>query len=490
MTVAAQTAAPRRTRRQRPGWRKAIREAGFAALVMLGLSFPIVALRTEQNMANELVLAPRWSWCSSPASAVFIARLRPDALREQPRQVPDRLRQPDPARRAGARGRTVSFDSFAATVFTVGIVLIGAGVGWERRVETAPAKVAAPAGAPPRFAAIRPFVAPAALGFLAVYPIMACWPWSAPGGSIKWIDNFGIQILIYIMLGWGLNIVVGLAGLLDLGYVAFYAVGAYSYALLATKVIPETFPALGVWAFWICLPISGLLAALWGILLGFPVLRLRGDYLAIVTLAFGEIIRLVLINWVDFSNGYAGISSIPRPSFFGIPFNASDTGLRGRVRAGVQPDLPHDLPLLRHPVPGAADGLRHRAPAPAAGRPRLGGAARGRDRLPLARHQHHQHQAHAPSRSAPCSAASPAASSPRGRASSRPESFTFIESAQVLAIVVLGGTGSLRRRRHRLHRAGRRLRDPARTRLPEADLRRELRPHRSTACCCSASPWC
>ncbi len=128
------------------------------------------------------------------------------------------------------------------------------------------------------------------------------------------------------MLGWGLNIVVGLAGLLDLGYVAFYAVGAYSYALFATKVLPATYPALGVWAFWICLPVAGLLAAFWGVILGFPVLRLRGDYLAIVTLAFGEIIRLVLINWKDFSNGYEGISSIPRPSFFGVPFNASDTG--------------------------------------------------------------------------------------------------------------------------------------------------------------------
>jgi branched-chain amino acid transport system permease protein len=93
------------------------------------------------------------------------------------------------------------------------------------------------------------------------------------------------------MLGWGLNIVVGLAGLLDLGYVAFYAVGAYSYALLAKN--------FGL-SFWICLPLAGILAAFWGMLLGFPVLRLRGDYLAIVTLAFGEIIRLVLINWVDF----------------------------------------------------------------------------------------------------------------------------------------------------------------------------------------------
>src|SRR5437016_6067259 len=119
------------------------------------------------------------------------------------------------------------------------------------------------------------------------------------------------------MLGWGLNIVVGLAGLLDLGYVAFYAVGAYSYALLA-----NTFGL----SFWILLPVAGLMAAFWGILLGFPVLRLRGDYLAIVTLAFGEIIRLVLINWVPVTGGYAGVSGIPRPSFFGLPFNASDAG--------------------------------------------------------------------------------------------------------------------------------------------------------------------
>src|SRR6202022_340783 len=115
-------------------------------------------------------------------------------------------------------------------------------------------------------------------------------------GAVKWIDNFGIQILIYVMLGFGLNIVVGLAGLLDLGYVAFYAVGSYSYALLA-----KTFG----FSFYMLLPLAGILSAFWGILLGFPVLRLRGDYLAIVTLAFGEIIRLVLINWVDLTNGYA-----------------------------------------------------------------------------------------------------------------------------------------------------------------------------------------
>jgi len=124
-------------------------------------------------------------------------------------------------------------------------------------------------------------------------------------------------VLTYVMLGWGLNIVVGLAGLLDLGYVAFYAVGAYSYAILAQN--------FGI-SFWIGLPVAGILAAFWGVLLGFPVLRLRGDYLAIVTLGFGEIIRLILLNWRDLTGGPNGIPSIPRPSFFGLPFVEGENG--------------------------------------------------------------------------------------------------------------------------------------------------------------------
>jgi branched-chain amino acid transport system permease protein len=79
-------------------------------------------------------------------------------------------------------------------------------------------------------------------------------------------------------------------------------------------------------SFWICLPLAGILAAFWGVMLGFPVLRLRGDYLAIVTLAFGEIIRIVIINWQSFTNGPNGISGIPRPSFFGLPFNDGEGG--------------------------------------------------------------------------------------------------------------------------------------------------------------------
>ncbi|SHH82821.1 high-affinity branched-chain amino acid ABC transporter permease LivM [Pollutimonas bauzanensis] len=117
-------------------------------------------------------------------------------------------------------------------------------------------------------------------------------------------------VLIYIMLGLGLNIVVGFAGLLDLGFVGFYAVGAYTYALL--------YHWAG-WGFWQALPLAGAMSALFGFVLGFPVLRLRGDYLAIVTLGFGEIIRLLLINLYSFTGGPDGISGIPKPTVFGFP---------------------------------------------------------------------------------------------------------------------------------------------------------------------------
>ena len=134
------------------------------------------------------------------------------------------------------------------------------------------------------------------------------WPFMASRGAI----DLATLTLIYIMLGLGLNVVVGLAGLLDLGYVGFYAVGAYSYALLNTY--------FGL-SFWECLPIAGLLAATFGFLLGFPVLRLRGDYLAIVTLGFGEIIRILLNNMTTLTGGPNGISGIPKPTLGGLEFN-------------------------------------------------------------------------------------------------------------------------------------------------------------------------
>jgi branched-chain amino acid transport system permease protein len=169
------------------------------------------------------------------------------------------------------------------------------------------------------FALAGRLVAPALLIFTLLVPVIFY--------NQRYILDLGILVLTYVMLGWGLNVVVGLAGLLDLGYVAFYAVGAYSYALLATN--------FGL-SFWVCLPLAGFLASLWGVMLGFPVLRLRGDYLAIVTLAFGEIIRLVITNWQSLTGGPNGVSGIPRPTLFGIPLTAGDDGLAARL--GIEYD--------------------------------------------------------------------------------------------------------------------------------------------------------
>src|SRR6185369_14196026 len=258
----------------------ALKDAALAALLALGLAVPILALRIDQDINNQPVLRARWDDVALAVALVFAARLAWLLLR--------------PAL-AGSAAK------------------------------------ARPASTGAGHLAARAFALAGAVG-LVLYPLIML-ALVGKAGAIKWIDNFGIQILIYIMLGWGLNIVVGLAGLLDLGYVAFYAVGAYAYALLATsdpiKMFMAEWVGAGfwpVWAFWFCLPVAGIMAAFWGILLGFPVLRLRGDYLAIVTLAFGEIIRLVLINWVPVTGGYPGVSGIPRPSFFGLPFNASDGG--------------------------------------------------------------------------------------------------------------------------------------------------------------------
>ena len=247
---------------------RVLKDAALAGLLAFGIFLPLIGFKTVQNMRNELELETRWPLLLSFIAIVVTGRL---------------------------------LNSLVLTP-------------WREARRSRPL-VASPRIQKWRKAFSRWFP-PFALGFVAVYPILVV-ALTGFSGAVKWVDNFGIQILIYVMLGWGLNIVVGLAGLLDLGYVAFYAVGAYSYALLAK--------AFGL-SFWILLPLAGTLAAFWGVLLGFPVLRLRGDYLAIVTLAFGEIIRLILINWVPVTNGYAGISGVPRPTFFGIPFTANEDG--------------------------------------------------------------------------------------------------------------------------------------------------------------------
>jgi branched-chain amino acid transport system permease protein len=240
--------------------------AAAVALVSFGMFGPLIGLKTEQNMSNELILLFR-PWHA--LAAVFGA-------------------------------------------VAVYVIVTGIRNASEGRVRTV--KIRAEASP------YQKWLAPGGLGALFLYPIFIAL-FVGVAGIPKWVDNFGILILIYVMLGWGLNIVVGLAGLLDLGYVAFYAIGSYSYALLSLHF---------GWSFWMCLPVAGILAALWGVILGFPVLRLRGDYLAIVTLAFGEIIYLVAKNWKDFTGGGAGISA-PRISFFGIKFDASENGFAAWV---------------------------------------------------------------------------------------------------------------------------------------------------------------
>lgn len=137
-----------------------------------------------------------------------------------------------------------------------------------------------------------------------------------PFSSSTYQTSILISAMMYIVLGLGLNIVVGMAGLLDLGYGAFYLIGGYTFALLNIHT--------GA-GFWISLPIAGLLAASFGVLLGIPVLRLRGDYLAIVTLGFHEIVRLVVENWDEVLHGPSGIPNIPKPGLFGfkLGFNGS-----------------------------------------------------------------------------------------------------------------------------------------------------------------------
>lgn len=268
------------------------------------------------------------------------------------------------------------------------------------------------------------FLGPALLGFAVMLPIIFY--------DSRYIIDLGILVLTYVMLGWGLNIVVGLAGLLDLGYVAFYAVGAYSYALIATTY---------GWSFWACLPLAGILAAFWGILLGFPVLRLRGDYLAIVTLAFGEIIRLVLLNFQELTGGPNGISGIPRPSFFGIPFTAGPEGFAERF--GIEFSPTHRVVFLFYVILALAlitnwATIRLR-------------------RLPIGRAWEALREDEIACRSLGINTTTTKLSAfatgamfggfagaffATRQGFISPESFSFLESALVLAIVVLGGMGS------------------------------------------------
>ena len=349
-----------------------LRDAGLSALVALGLFAPMLGLRTEAGPAG-LVLLPRPGLLAAAVGAVFAGRLL---------LLLWRARRPATATRRFA---------------TVGETFRRAGA----------------------------FLAPALLAFAVVLPFV----------SGRYGIDLGILVLTYVMLGWGLNIVVGLAGLLDLGYVAFYAVGAYSYALLAT-----TF-GLG---FWTCLPLAGLFAALWGVLLGFPVLRLRGDYLAIVTLAFGEIIRVVLLNWAELTGGPNGIGGIPRPTLFGLTFSATSAA-PGTFAGffGLDPSPTHRVAFLYYIILALAlltNWITLRLRRAALGR---AWEALREDEVACRSLGINVTTTKLTAFAIGATFGGFAGAFFATRAAFiSPESFTFIESAIVLAIVVLGGLGS------------------------------------------------
>ena len=230
--------------------------------------------------------------------------------------------------------------------------------------------------------------------------------------------NIMISALLYIMLALGLNIVVGLAGQLVLGYVAFYAVGAYAYGLLHQF--------LG-WGFWVCLPVGGFVAVIFGLALGFPVLRLRGDYLAIVTLGFGEIVRLALQNWTSLTGGPRGVGDIPRPGFFGMEMDisASTTYVYYLVLAAVVITIIVISRLKNSRVGLALQALREDEIACEAmgidiTRVKLSAFALGS-----------------------CWAGFAGVIFAAKTTYINPSSFTFMESAMILSMVVLGGMGSI-----------------------------------------------
>ncbi|MGE3931805.1 MAG: high-affinity branched-chain amino acid ABC transporter permease LivM [Rhodospirillaceae bacterium] len=276
-----------------------VADAAIAALIALALALPFVGIYTVP-VAGGMELGTRWPDLGVVVVTVFGGRLGLSLARGG-RAMP---------------GLALGLGGVAAGLLaplpgrTLGVLVVAAGGVVALRAVAALVRGRRDPGGPSTgdrvSAALRraePLVAPLLLVAALALPFL-------PFADRRILD-LAVLVLTYVMLGWGLNIVVGLAGLLDLGYVAFYAVGAYSFALLAHHLD---------WGFWACLPVAGMLAALFGMLLGFPVLRLRGDYLAIVTLGFGEIIRIVLINWTSLTNGPNGISGIPRPTLFGLDF--------------------------------------------------------------------------------------------------------------------------------------------------------------------------
>ena len=244
------------------------------------------------------------------------------------------------------------------------------------------------------------------------------FPWLVSSGQNFYHVNVMVSALIFVVLGLGLNITVGLAGLLDLGYIAFFAVGAYTYALLSSNF------GLG---FWICLPIGGVMGMLFGIVLGFPILRLRGDYLAIVTLGFASITKIVLENWDTAFDGASGIANIPRPDLFGFELDGRQKAIYAYyiVLALVALTI-LVTSRLKHSRVGRAwmalreDEIACEAMGVDMARTKLSAYALGAFYAGLVGVVFAAHNNFI-----------------------NPDSFTFMDSAMILAMVVLGGMGSI-----------------------------------------------
>ena len=349
-------------------------EAGLAALAAAVLGLPILGTRVVGGTGG-LTLVPRLGWLSLAVAGVFAARLVLAVV--------------------AARGT-------------------GALIPRASSVESGMAMLAWPGA--------RKWLGCGLVAFAITLPALPF--------TDRYLLDLAITVLIYVLLGWGLNVVVGLAGLLDLGYVAFYAVGAYAFALLARH--------WGV-GFWAGLPLAGALAASCGVVLGFPVLRMRGDYLAIVTLGFGEIIHIILLNWVGLTGGPNGLIDIPRPMLFGW----APEGAEGAVVVHPPDWLPPRMILFFYIILGLALAAN-------------AFALRVR-RLPLGRAWEALREDEEACRALGLNPTTLKLSAfgigalfgglagcffATRQGFISPESFTFVESATVLAIVVLGGMGS------------------------------------------------
>ena len=355
---------------------QALKDAALAALVAGILGLPLIGFRLVDQAGGE-ALATRWPALAAAIALAFVGRLVLVLTGDGPR-----------------RGAAAVTSTLAPIVRPVGVYL--------------------------------PWLL---IAFAVILPAL-------PFANRGVIDS-GILILTYVLLGWGLNIVTGLAGLLDLGYVAFLAIGAYTTAILSTR--------FGL-TFWECLPLAPVAASAAGLLLGFPILKLRGDYFAIVTLGFGEIIRIVANNWRSLTNGSQGITNLPRPSFFGLadftanpaPGHAAFNALFGIAYSPIQRVIflyyvvlalalavnVFTLRIRRLPLGRMWEALREDDVA---------AAALGIDRRKIK-------LAAFAIGAAWGGVAGVVFDARQGFVT--PESFGFIESAMITAIVVLGGMGS------------------------------------------------